>query len=122
MQALVDQIGTGQAQSAICNLQLHEGCRRKDLMLTIDGVEYLEVDEAAGLLGVKKATIYAYVSRGVLDSFRQGVGRKRLYRRVEVEALREARPSAAPSAHQVLDDDVVRNVRLPDVESWAGEH
>ena len=43
-------------------------------MQTIDDVEYLEVDEAAALLGVKKATIYAYVSRGVLGSFRQGLG------------------------------------------------
>ncbi|HEU5098927.1 MAG TPA: helix-turn-helix domain-containing protein [Roseiflexaceae bacterium] len=91
-------------------------------MLTIDGVEYLEVDEAARLLGVKKATIYAYVSRGVLDSFRQGVGRRRLYRRAEVEALCEARPTDGPLTVHEVEDDVVRNVHLPDVESWAGEH
>ncbi len=90
-------------------------------MQTIDGVDYLEVDEASALLGVKKATIYAYVSRGVLESFRQGVGRKRLYRRAEVEALREARPSDSPPA-TATEDDVVRNVRLPDAASWAGEH
>ena len=89
-------------------------------MQTIDDVEYLEVDEVAALLGVKKATIYAYVSRGVLDSFRQGVGRKRLYQRTAVVALRETRPSDAPAPNQ--DDDVVRNVTLPDVASWAGEH
>jgi excisionase family DNA binding protein len=110
-------------------------------MLTIDGIDYLEVGEAAALLGVKKATIYAYVSRGVLESFRQGVGRKRLYRRAEVEALREARPSDAPVSNEAAEvaaprearpseaptlneaeDDVVRNVRLPEVASWAGEH
>ena len=90
-------------------------------MQTIDGVDYLDVDEASALLGVKKATIYAYVSRGVLESFRQGVGRKRLYRRAEVEALREARPSDSPPAN-TAEDDVVRNVRLPDAASWAGEH
>jgi excisionase family DNA binding protein len=89
-------------------------------MQTIDDVEYLEVDEAAALLGVKKATIYAYVSRGVLGSFRQGIGRKRLYQRAAIEALREARPSGEPAQHQA--DDVVRNVTLPDVASWAGEH
>jgi citrate synthase len=89
-------------------------------MQTIDDVEYLEVDEAAALLGVKKATIYAYVSRGVLGSFRQGVGRKRLYRRAAIEALRQARPSGAAAPKQ--DDDVVRNVTLPDAASWAGEH
>ena len=86
---------------------------------TIDGVEYLDVDEAARLLGVKKATLYAYVSRGVLQSFRQGVGRKRLYRREEVEALRVVRPSDGPVP---ADDGVLRDVVLPAVESWAGEH
>jgi excisionase family DNA binding protein len=89
-------------------------------MQIIEDVEYLEVDEAAALLGVKKATIYAYVSRGVLGSFRQGVGRKRLYQRAAVEALREARPSGQPASEHA--DDVVRNVTLPDAASWAGEH
>lgn len=88
-------------------------------MLMIDGVEYIDVDEAAALLGVKKATLYAYVSRGVLHSFRQAVGRRRLYRRDAIEHLREVRPSdnSAPPA-----DDVVRDVTLPDASSWAGEH
>jgi excisionase family DNA binding protein len=81
-----------------------------------DGVEYLDVDEAAALLGVKKATLYAYVSRGVLQSFRRGVGRTRLYRRADVEALGVVRPSGA------ADDGVLRDVDLPDAESWAGEH
>jgi excisionase family DNA binding protein len=89
-------------------------------MQIIDDVEYLDVDEVAALLGVKKATIYAYVSRGVLGSFRQGVGRKRLYQRAAVVALRETYPSARPALRE--DDDVVRNVTLPDAASWAGEH
>lgn len=107
-------------------------------MQTIEGVEYLEVDEAAGLLGVKKATLYAYVSRGLLHSFRQAVGRRRLYRRSDVESLREVRPSddppaaspgppepapAAPHLPAFADDDrVQRDVTLPDAASWAGEH
>ncbi len=86
---------------------------------TIDGIEYLDVDEAAGLLGVKKATLYAYVSRGVLRSYRQGVGRKRLYRREEVEALRTIRPSDDLASD---DDGVLRDVNLPEAESWAGDH
>lgn len=89
-------------------------------MQTIEGVEYLEVDEAAALLGVKKATLYAYVSRGLLQSFRQGVGRKRLYRRADVEGLRIVRPSDE-SIH-VDDGDVLRDISLPDAASWAGEH
>jgi excisionase family DNA binding protein len=89
-------------------------------MQLIDGVEYLDVDEAAGLLGVKKATLYAYVSRGTLQSFRQGVGRKRYYRRGDVEALCSVRPT--DESIQVDDDNVLRDVTLPDAASWAGEH
>ena len=48
-------------------------------MVTLDGEEYLTVDEAAALLGVKRETLYAYVS--------QGIKRQRLYRRAEVAAL-----------------------------------
>jgi len=87
---------------------------------TIDGADYLDVDEAAALLGVKKTTLYAYVSRGTLRSYRQRVGRKRLYRREDIEALRAVRPSDASA--QPDDDRVLRDVDLPDVESWAGEH
>jgi excisionase family DNA binding protein len=87
---------------------------------TIDGADYLDVDEAAALLGVKKATLYTYVSRGTLRSYRQRVGRKRLYRRDDVEALRAVRPSS--EAASVADDGVLRDVDLPDAESWAGEH
>jgi len=37
-------------------------------MVIVDGAEYLTVGEAAQLMGVKPATIYAYVSRGILQS------------------------------------------------------
>ena len=77
----------------------------------LDGEEYLTVDEAAGLMGVKPATLYAYVSRGILRSYRQGIKRQRLYRRADVEQLTRVAPSAP--------DDAVR--RLPDIppaESW----
>ena len=66
-------------------------------MLVLDGEEYLTVAEAARLLGVKPATLYAYVSRGVVRSYRQGTKRRRLYRRTELEALRRLAP-AGPTA------------------------
>lgn len=44
--------------------------------------------EAAGQLGVKLGTLYAYVSRGWLRSYRRKVGRQALYRRSDIEALR----------------------------------
>lgn len=87
-------------------------------MQLIDGVEYLNGDEAAALLAVKKATLYAYVSRGLLDSFRQAVGRKRLYRRDAVERLREVRPSDAPPTPPAER----RATLLSDASSWAEEH
>jgi len=46
-------------------------------MVVLDGEEFLTVKEAARLLGVKPATLYAYVSRGVLRSYRQGIKRQR---------------------------------------------
>lgn len=90
--------------------------------------EYLDGDAAAALLGVKKATLYAYVSRGVLQSYKQGVGRKRLYRRADIEALCVVRPDAdtgtttpSPSVGPI-DDRVLRDVALPEAASWAGDH
>jgi excisionase family DNA binding protein len=56
-------------------------------MVILDGEEFLTVEEAAALLGVKRETLYAYVSRGILKSYRQGIKRQRLYRRAEVAAL-----------------------------------
>ena len=87
-------------------------------MVVLDGEEYLTVDEAASLLGVKPATLYAYVSRGVLRSYRQGIKRQRLYRRSEIESLLRLAPSgAAPEAaprrasRRAPDD-------IPLAESW----
>jgi len=87
---------------------------------TIEGVDYLDVDEAAALLGVKKATLYAYVSRGRLRSYRQEVGRRRLYLRADVEALRAVHTDeTSPPA---IDEYMRRSVDLPSAESWACDH
>jgi citrate synthase len=48
----------------------------------------LTAAEAADQLGVKLGTLYAYVSRGWLKSYRRKVGRQALYRRTDIEALR----------------------------------
>lgn len=87
-------------------------------MVVLDGEEYLTVDEAARLLGVKRATLYAYVSRGFLRSYRQGIKRQRLYRRAEVESLLRVAPSTVRG-----EASAVRAVRrvatdIPLAESW----
>jgi citrate synthase len=63
-------------------------------MIVLNGEEYLTGEEAAEILGVKRATLYAYVSRGVLRSYRQGIKRQRLYRRADLEALVQLSPGA----------------------------
>jgi citrate synthase len=84
-------------------------------MIVLDGEEFLTVKEAARLLNVKPATLYAYVSRGVLRSYRQGIKRQRLYRRVEVEGLLQLAPSAGRSAGRARRR---RAVDIPPAESW----
>lgn len=48
---------------------------------------FLTADEAAAALGVQRATLYAYVSRGLLRSEAGAQGRVRLYPAADVEAL-----------------------------------
>jgi citrate synthase len=69
----------------------------------VDGVTFLTAREAAERLGVKVETLYAYASRGRIRSYRRGVGRARLYRADEIDALTRIRPDQPP-AHLVPAD------------------
>ncbi len=62
-------------------------------MVELNGENYLDGIEASHLLGVKLSTLYTYVSRGVLRSYKQGIKRQRLYKQVEIESLLQLRPS-----------------------------
>ncbi len=66
-------------------------------MIELEGEQYLDGDEASNFLGVKLSTLYAYVSRGVLKSYKQGIKRQRLYKQAELESLLRLRPGDAPS-------------------------
>ena len=82
-------------------------------MMILDGERYLTGEEAATALGIKRETLYAYVSRGVLRSFRQGIKRQRLYRQADVERLMQLTPSS--------DGALAARVPAPEVplaESW----
>src|ERR671937_574867 len=91
---------------------------RATAMVMLNGEEYLTVDEAARLLGVKPATLYAYVSRGVLRSYRQGIKRQRLYRRAEVEALLRLAPSGASPVPVEAGTPRRAPDDIPLAESW----
>lgn len=78
-------------------------------MLEVEGDVYLTSEEACDMLGVKAATLYAYVSRNVLTSYRQGIRRQRLYRLSEIEDLLRIKPS---------DEDFVE---IPRAELWMDD-
>jgi citrate synthase len=66
---------------------------------------HLSAHEAADALGVSRATLYAYVSRGLVRSERQEGSRARRYRAEDVWMLlrrREGRRDPARAAEQSL--------------------
>ena len=71
--------------------------------------EYLTAAQACAVLGVKAATLYAYVSRGLVQSYKQGIRRQRLYRRSELEGLLRVRADADEASD------------LPEASSWVSE-
>jgi citrate synthase len=68
-------------------------------MIELNGESYLDGREASSLLGVKLPTLYTYVSRGIVRSYKQGIKRQRLYKQAELESLLRLRPSD-------IDDDL----------------
>ena len=76
--------------------------------------DYITVDEASALLGVKKATLYAYVSRGLVHSYKQGIRRQRLYSRRQLEALLTIRPGATT----IETETTTETERLPPAADW----
>jgi len=91
-------------------------------VIELNGENYLNGNEASHLLGVKLSTLYTYVSRGVLRSYKQGIKRQRLYKQAELESLLQLRSSCeqAPSSQtpSSLEEEERRTVELPHVEEW----
>ena len=71
--------------------------------IDIDGVAYVTSADACALLDVKPATLYAYVSRGRIASWRRGTGRSRLYRLADLERMTSLAPSSPPFVPPVTD-------------------
>ena len=69
--------------------------------------ERIDAAEAAARLGVKPATLYSYVSRGLLTSTRDPAGRRSLFDAAEVAELhRRAHPLRAPGAELVIESAI----------------
>src|SRR4026207_76896 len=76
---------------------------------------YVGATEAARVLGVERATLYAYVSRGVLNRRTAGDGRTSLYALDELEAAAPGsrRPPAAAD-RPTIDVQVVSSITVLD--------
>ncbi|MGH2447037.1 MAG: helix-turn-helix domain-containing protein [Chloroflexota bacterium] len=81
------------------------------MVVEVQGEQYYSAEEACDVLGVKLTTLYSYVNRGLITSYRQGIRRQRLYRRDEIDTLLEVTP-----ASQALPAEI------PRADSWTGEH
>ena len=104
-------------------------------MIELNGENYLDGREASSLLGVKLPTLYTYVSRGIVRSYKQGIKRQRLYKQAELESLLRLRPSdmddnlqtgvsnsafdtlVPPSSSQSLG--VCQAAELPHAKDWV---
>src|SRR5579871_510907 len=89
----------------------------RQAMIELEGERYLDGDEASAMLGVKMATLYAYVSRGVLRSYKQGIKRQRLYKQAELESLLQLRASCEETISSDGGEEPC-GVELPRVEEW----
>ncbi len=95
-------------------------------MIELDGEKYLDGDEASNLLGVKMSTLYTYVSRGILKSYKQGIKRQRLYKQAELESLLRLRPSDMPSSISTTKQSIEETSKsmkerteIPLAEDWV---
>jgi excisionase family DNA binding protein len=75
------------------------------------GDDFVTAEEACVLLGIKTATLYAYVSRGLVRSYQQGSRRQRRYRRSELNALRQNPTGTNDSGR----------LELPEADTWVGD-
>ena len=69
------------------------------------------------------STLYAYVSRGILRSYKRGIKRQRLYKQAELEALLRLRPGDAPSpvapSKPVEEESKKGLSEIPLAEDWV---
>jgi len=79
------------------------------MLIMVNQVQWLTTSQAAHRLGVKPATLYAYVSRGIIESHRDE-DRTSRFRATDVEALAvRGRPREA-SRHHSLDIEITTQI------------
>lgn len=81
-------------------------------VIEIEGRQYYTAEEACRVLDVKLSTLYSYVNRGLITSYRQGIRRQRLYRRDEIDGLLSVTPATPGESRD----------EIPPAETWNVEH
>lgn len=74
----------------------------------VDTDQYLSSVKAAEFLGVSVPTLYAYVSRGLVESLPGDSGRERLYRLSELRKLRDSRAKTRDTSPGLVPVPVAR--------------
>lgn len=73
--------------------------------------DWITAAEAADRLGIKQASLYAYVSRGVLGRRREADGRASMFDAAEVDALaRKGRPRRTPSTAELVFESALTEI------------
>jgi len=73
--------------------------------------DWITAAEAADRLGIKQASLYAYVSRGVLSRRREADGRASMFDASEVEALaRKGRPRRTASTAELVFESALTEI------------
>src|SRR5437773_9247719 len=94
-------------------------------MIELNGETYLDGSEACNLLGIKVSTLYTYVSRGILKSYKQGIKRQRLYKQAELESLLRLQPGDTPSpistkqSTEETSESSKGHTEIPLAEDWV---
>jgi len=87
----------------LINLDKYNQCMSKPI--------YLSAKEAAAELGVQPATLYAYVSRGLISSV-AGPGKQRRYDAADVRRMKGRRTAEEPAGTRPLTGDPVLETEL----------
>jgi len=82
-----------------------------DSMASQNGAEWLNLGEAAELLGVHPSTLRAWADRGDLPAHRTP-GKHRRFRRADVEAWAAARIESRPFAGQMIVENALGRTRM----------
>ena len=83
----------------------------------VNDVDYMDREEALKILGIKKESLYTYVSRGLIKTIAEPGKKARLYRKVDIEKLR-TRAGAKPGGQRIAQ---VLRYGEPVVQTWICE-